>query len=213
MELLKDIASVSGKSGLFKVLKPTRNGVILESIDSQKSKLIANTSERVSILKDISIYTKGEENSIPLETILKKVYELYGSSLNITPKSPDAELRAFMQKVLPNYDEERVYCSDIKKLISWYSILLANFPDMFTDGAAQQKEEQKNTEENIATITEKENNVVAEEVSSAQDTSETVKNTSKKSSSKPKEPTGKEDKKTSAEEKPKAKSASSKSKK
>jgi hypothetical protein len=133
MELLKEIASVSGKGGLFKILKPTRTGVILETIDDKKTKLVANSSERVSILKEISIYTTGEESSKPLEEVLKSVHKLFGTELKVSGKSSDAELRDFMLKVVPDYDEEKVYCSDIKKLVNWYGILSKNFSEIFTE--------------------------------------------------------------------------------
>src|ERR1700749_3400211 len=118
MELLKEIASVSGKGGLYRILKPTRNGVILETIDDKKTKLAASSNERVSILKEISVYTTGEESSKSLEEVLKSVHKLFGAELKVSNKSSDAELRAFMEKAVPDYDEERVYCSDIKKLIN-----------------------------------------------------------------------------------------------
>jgi len=133
MELLKEIASVSGKGGLFKILKPTRSGVILETLDDKKTKLVANTNERVSILKEISIYTTGEDSSKPLEEVLKSLHKKFGLTLKVSSKASDAELRAFMEEVVPNYDPERVYCSDIKKLITWYGILATNFTAIFDD--------------------------------------------------------------------------------
>lgn len=133
MELLKEIASVSGKGGLFRILKPTRNGVILETIDEKKIKSVANSNERVSILKEISIYTTGEESSKALEDVLKNVHKLFGAELKVSSKSSDAELRDFMEKVVPDYDVEKVYCSDIRKLVNWYGILSKNFPEIFTE--------------------------------------------------------------------------------
>ncbi|HSZ24548.1 MAG TPA: DUF5606 domain-containing protein [Cytophagaceae bacterium] len=133
MELLKEIASVSGKGGLFRILKPTRTGVILETIDEKKTKLVANSSERVSILKEISVYTTGEESAKPLEEVLMSVHKMFGNELTISSKSSDAELRAFMEKVVPDYDEEKVYCSDIKKLVNWYGILSKNFAELFVE--------------------------------------------------------------------------------
>jgi hypothetical protein len=141
MELLKQIASVSGKGGLFRILKPTRNGVILETIDEKKIKLAAGSNERVSILKEISVYTTGAESSTSLEEVLKSVHKLFGAELKVSNKSSDAELRAFMEKVVPDYDAERVYCSDIKKLINWYGILTKNFPEIFTEKKIEEKKE------------------------------------------------------------------------
>ena len=128
---LKEIAAVSGKPGLFKILKPTRTGVVLESLDEAKNKLIINSNTKVSILKDISIYTLTKEGNIPLADILMKVKELYNNSLPVTVKSSDKELKDFFVKVLPEYDTEKVYVSDIKKLVSWYNILTTYQPDLF----------------------------------------------------------------------------------
>ena len=74
---LKDVAAIAGKSGLYKVIKPTRTGVILESIDEQKIKIIANSNTRVSILKEISMYTTGAEASKALEDIFAAVFKKY----------------------------------------------------------------------------------------------------------------------------------------
>jgi hypothetical protein len=156
MELLKEIASVSGKGGLFRILKPTRNGVILETIDDKKTKVVANSNERVSILKEISIYTTGADSSKPLEDVLIDLKKQFGNALSVSGKSSEAELRAFMSKVLPDYDEEKVYPSDIKKLVTWFEILSKHFPDAFVkeeakketvkEEKAEEKEEKKSKE-------------------------------------------------------------------
>lgn len=125
-----DIASVTGKSGLYKVVKPTRTGVILEALDDSRKKLVANASQRVSILSDISIYTTDEEGSRPLGEVMHTIYEEFGDDPGITPTSDGEELKAFLKHVLPEYDEQRVYVSDIKKLISWYGILYKEQPEL-----------------------------------------------------------------------------------
>jgi len=129
---LKDIAAVSGKSGLYKVLKPTRNGVILESIDEQKTKFIANANTRVSLLKEISIYTDGKETSVPLEDVFSRIYEKYGKTIDVTGKSSPADLQKFVESVIPDYDREKVYQSDMKKLVVWYTTISTYFPERFT---------------------------------------------------------------------------------
>lgn len=132
---LKDVAALAGKSGLYKVIKPTRTGVILESIDAQKSKLIADSNTRVSILKEISMYTLGAEASKALEDIFKSVYTKHGLTIPVSSKSDGADLGQFMEGVLPDYDKEKVYISDIKKLVTWYAILAQYYPEMFTAAA------------------------------------------------------------------------------
>ncbi|MEJ2003509.1 MAG: DUF5606 domain-containing protein, partial [Cyclobacteriaceae bacterium] len=114
-----DIASVAGKGGLFKVIKPTRTGVILESLDDKRKKLIANATQRISVLSDISIYTTDQEGSTPLPQILKTIHDEFGDDPGIDSTSDPEELKAFLKHILPDYDETRVYPSDIKTLVSW----------------------------------------------------------------------------------------------
>src|SRR5690606_32492758 len=100
---LKDIAAVSGKGGLFKVIKPTRTGVILETIDEQKNKLIANANNRISLLKEISVYTTSKESSLPLEDVFRTIHQKFGGNLTISPKSSEQELRSFLEGIVPDY--------------------------------------------------------------------------------------------------------------
>ena len=127
---LKDIASVSGKSGLYKVFKPTRTGVILESLDKDKKKMIANANNRVSMLHEISIYTHTEEGATPLGEVLTKIHDEFGDDIGLNSSSSPEELRSFMKHLLPDFDEDRVYASDIKKLINWYEILQKEAPEV-----------------------------------------------------------------------------------
>lgn len=147
---LKDIAAVSGKGGLFKVIKPTRTGVILETIDEQKNKLIANANNRISLLKEISVYTTSKESSLPLEDVFRTIYQKFGVNLTINPKSSEQELRSFLEGIVPDYDTERVYNSDIKKIVNWYSILIEFYPEIFNkpkEEAKPEEEQEKATPE------------------------------------------------------------------
>src|SRR6218665_3696051 len=81
MELLRDIAHISGKSGLYKILKPGRSGVIVETLDDKKQREMVNANARVSVLKDISIYTEDQNKSIPLSDIYLKIRELHGETV------------------------------------------------------------------------------------------------------------------------------------
>ncbi len=132
---LKDIAAITGKSGLFKVVKPARTGVILESLDEQRKKLVTNANYKVSVLKEISIYTTSTEGSVSLGLVLTSIKEKYPQILE-TPAS-NAELFSFLGEVLPDYDAERVYPSDIKKLITWYNILWQFAPEVFEQTEAE----------------------------------------------------------------------------
>ena len=137
---LKDIASVSGKGGLFKIVSPTKSGVILESLDSAKTKLIASSNQRISVLSEISIYTNSKEGSTPLQDVLMKIQSEFKDDLGVDAESDPKELKAFLKSVLPNYDDTKVYISDIKKLVKWYGILLKEAPDVF-EASAQPKTE------------------------------------------------------------------------
>lgn len=129
---LAEIATVSGKGGLFKVVAPTKSGVILESLDDTKTKVVASASNRLSLLNEISIYTTTKDGTVALEEVLKKVHTEFGNDLGIDAEADGSELRAFLKSVLPEYDESRVYVSDIKKLVKWYQILLKAAPEILT---------------------------------------------------------------------------------
>lgn len=118
---LKDIMSVSGQSGLFRFVSQGRNGIIVESFTDNKRSFVS-ASQKVSSLADIAIFTDGEE--VPLKDVLKSIHEMEPGVPAPDPKSPPDILIKFMEKILPNYDRERVYMSDIKKLVSWYNSLL-----------------------------------------------------------------------------------------
>ena len=122
-----DLASVNGKSGLYKIIKAGRQGVILESLDENKKRMIAGPSQQVSILGDISIYTVSEENE-PLLEVMRKIKAEFGESTGLRPDATQEELRAFMKHVLPEHDEERVYPSNIRKLANWYQLIVKQCP-------------------------------------------------------------------------------------
>lgn len=129
---LKEIASISGKGGLYKVLKPTKSGVILEAMDESKSKLVASATQRLSLLNEISIYTTDKEGTVSLESVLKKINQDFGQDLGVDQESDPTELKAFLKSVLPEYDENRVYVSDIKKLVKWYGVLSRYAPEVLS---------------------------------------------------------------------------------
>lgn len=130
---LKDIASVTGKGGLFKVVKPSRTGVILESLDDKKKKLIANAHDRVSILDEISVYTTDAEGNVPLQKVLVAIKEEFGEDTGIDSTSSKEEIMAFLKHILPNYDTNQVYPSDVKKIINWYEIILREAPEILEE--------------------------------------------------------------------------------
>jgi hypothetical protein len=130
---LTEIASVSGKGGLFKVVTSTKSGLILESLDESKTKLVAAGNQRISILHEISIYTNTKEGTVSLSDVLTKIHKTFGNDIGLDADADASELKAFMKSVLPEYDEERVYVSDIKKLVKWYGLLVKQAPELFTE--------------------------------------------------------------------------------
>lgn len=136
----KDIAAVAGKPGLYRIVSPTRSGVVLEALDEKKTKLVAGMSMRVSVLNDISIYTLTEEGAEPLESVMKKIDANYQGDTGVDTSATDAELRAFLKSVLPEFDQDRVYVSDIKKLNAWYLLIHKNCPEVFQESTATEKE-------------------------------------------------------------------------
>ncbi len=117
---LKDIMAISGYSGLYKFVSQGRNGIIVESlIDGKRSHISA--SAKVSALSDIAIFTNDGEK--PLREILNSIKEKENGGPTISAKSSNDELKKFFLAVEPNFDTERVYVSDIKKLVAWYNLL------------------------------------------------------------------------------------------
>ena len=141
MKDLTEVASISGKGGLYKVLKPGRTGVILESLDDKKIRMVTNPNQKVSILAEISIYTNTEEEAVPLEDLFKKIYLEFGDDPGVDSKSSPEEFMSFLEYILPEYDRARVYPSDVKKLVNWYGILLKEAPELLKDKKESEKKE------------------------------------------------------------------------
>jgi hypothetical protein len=117
---LKDILSISGKPGLYKFISQGRNGIIVESLIDEK-RMNAHATMKISSLEDIAIFTDdGEE---PLAVIFKKMIEKHDGGPSIDPKASSGELTDYFSDILPNYEQDRVYASDIKKIIGWYNLL------------------------------------------------------------------------------------------
>jgi len=132
---LKELASISGKGGLYKVLKPGKSGMILEAIDDPKSRLVANPNMKMSLLDEISIYTKTKEGTVALGDVLQKIHKEFPGELGVDGNSDPAELKSFLKGVLPEFDEERVYPSDIKKLIRWFELIRKAAPEILAPKA------------------------------------------------------------------------------
>jgi hypothetical protein len=136
---LSKIASIAGEGGLFLIKTPLKNGVLLESLDEKKTRIVAGASSRVSILSEISVYTQSAEGSVSLESVLRSLNQKYAKALPLHPKSDGADLKKLLLEVLPDADMDRVYVSDIKKLVTWYHILQAQVPEIFADQKSEQE--------------------------------------------------------------------------
>jgi len=120
--MLKEILSVTGKPGLFKLVSQGKNMLIVESLIDGK-RIPAYTKDKVVSLGDIAIFTDDAE--VPLGQVLESVKAKENGGLcSIDPKADNEKLRAYMTEVLPEYDRDRVYPSDIRKMIAWYNLLI-----------------------------------------------------------------------------------------
>ena len=118
---LKGIISISGKPGLYKVAAQGRNNIIVQGLGDKRKFPIFSTN-KVSALEDISIYTYEED--VPLIDVYEKLAEFEDYRPSISHNESGHKLRERIEQFLPNYDEDRVYDSDLKKLFQWYNILV-----------------------------------------------------------------------------------------
>lgn len=140
--MLKTILSISGKPGLYKLLSNSKNMIIVESLVDKK-KIPVHPRDKVVSLGDISIYT--ETDDVPLKNILVSMKQKEnGVKASIVPSSKPEELKKYFEEVLPEFDKDRVYPTDIKKIISWYNILIES--DIDFDAEEKTEEEETTTE-------------------------------------------------------------------
>jgi hypothetical protein len=166
---LKDILSISGKGGLFKLIAQARNGIVVESLEDQK-RHVAPATARVSSLEDIAIFTIDEE--VPLADIFYMIHEKSEGKETLSHKAAVEELKSQFKELVPEYDEDRVYVSDIKKVFQWYNQLhqhqLLEVIDKEEEKEEDQKEVPAEKTEKVAEKTEK----VAEKTEKAAEKSE-----------------------------------------
>ncbi|WP_299112756.1 DUF5606 domain-containing protein [uncultured Winogradskyella sp.] len=121
---LDKILSISGKPGLYQIVTQTRTGAVVESLIDKK-RVTVGAHSNISILSEIAIYTLTEE--VPLRNVLTSIKTKYnGEQTDISHKASKDELEEFFFDILSDYDEDRVYASDIKKVVQWYNILQKN---------------------------------------------------------------------------------------
>lgn len=142
--MLTKILSISGKPGLYKLISTGKNLNIVESLADGK-RIPAHLQEKIVALSDVSIYTVDED--VPLREVFKKIKEKEnGQRVSLPAKATNKEFFAFMEEALPSYDKDKVYASDIKKLISWYNILIDSNIDFESKEDSETPESTEETE-------------------------------------------------------------------
>ena len=139
---LSEIVSISGKPGLFKVAAKREDGLIVSSFDEDRKFFASARMHMFTPLDNITIYTT--EDSESLSVVLQSMKKLQETTPPVSANSGGNELKSYFKSVLPNYDEEKVYTSDIKKLIKWFEILDSN--DLITMESEESKEEEEQVE-------------------------------------------------------------------
>jgi len=140
---LEKIVTISGKPGLYKVLSTTKAGMIVESFADNR-RFTAFSYERISSLKEITVFTNNDDK--PLEEVFRLIFDKQKGGMAISPKSDPRELIAFFAEAVPDYNTEKVYLSDIRKMLGWYNVLVEK--NMLDFSAKEEdKEEDKDTSE------------------------------------------------------------------
>lgn len=149
---INKILSIGGRPGLWEMKAQTRGGVLAESLIDGK-KIPVNVKNNISMLGEISIYTYAEE--IPLHEVFQKIGEKENFEKSIDPKTSKNEMIAYFREVLPEFDEDRVYQSDIKKIIQWYNTLIEKGFTTFVEAEDETEEEKVETQKEEGNSTEK----------------------------------------------------------
>lgn len=144
--MIKTILAISGKPGLYKLVRQGKNMLIVESL-ADKKRTPAYAHDKVISLGDVSMYTV--EDDVPLSAVLESLKaKTEGKPVDIKSFKDDSEVRAFFKEVLPEFDEDRVYTADIKKLFSWYNQLIAagitDFAEPEEEAAGENEDKEKN---------------------------------------------------------------------
>jgi len=117
------IIAITGKPGLYQILSQNKTSIIVESLLDKKRRAVT-FRQQLSALKDIAIYTYDEE--IPLKIVFKTIFDKENGLTSVSSKANKQELFAYFREILPEFDEDRVYISTIKKIINWYNLLFDN---------------------------------------------------------------------------------------
>lgn len=163
---LSKIMTISGKPGLYEMVAQTKTSLVVESLEDKKRFPVFG-KERISSLEEISVFTENED--LVLKDVFKKISDMQDGKEAISHKSDNAEVKEFFKKAVPDYDEERVYVSDMKKIINWYNILVEK-------NLLEFKEEEEENAEDTSEEKKKENDAAKEEQENKDDGAEAKSN-------------------------------------
>jgi hypothetical protein len=161
---LTGIISISGQPGLYKIIAQSKNGIIVEGLADKKRQNIYS-STKVSTLSDISMFTTGDDK--PIDEIMTAIFEKEKGGPAIDNKADDKAVERYFAEILPDYDKEKVYVSNMRKLFSWYNGLQA------TDNLKQKEENAEGEEKNAAAKALEEKNKAAVKKAASKDTTKT----------------------------------------
>lgn len=147
--MIKKILAISGKPGLYKLVSRGNKSLIVETVDEQKKRMPAFGADKVVSLGDISIYT-NDDKEVSLASVFDSIKQNYGcAAVDLSPKKASQDdIIAFFTKVLPNYDTDRVRVSDMRKVLSWYNILISNGINEFVATAEEEEGNEKEATDN-----------------------------------------------------------------
>lgn len=152
--MLKKILSISGKPGLYKLVSTSKTITLVESLIDQK-RLPIYPQEKIVSLGEIAIYTSDDE--VPLKDVLAKIKETEkGGKIADNNKSSNNKLFSYFETVLPSYDKEKVYASDIKKIVNWYNLLIENNIDFELEEPIEKSDANENSESKEEEVEEQE---------------------------------------------------------
>ncbi|MEA3496896.1 MAG: DUF5606 domain-containing protein [Bacteroidota bacterium] len=139
---LKDIIAIRGKGDLFRVISKSPKGIIVETLNEKKTKFKVQPNLHVLILNDITIFSKDGSDFF-LSDVFLRFYKKDVLKLSITPKTEPNKIKEYFKEVVIDHDEEKVYISDMKKMIKWYNVIAEIYPDVIKELEEVEKKEKE----------------------------------------------------------------------
>lgn len=142
---LKDFIAIKGKSDLYRILAKTPKGIIVEALNEGKTKFKVEPNLTVLLLYDITIFST-DDSDLFLRDVFKNAFKKDGVKVPVDQKDDTFKLKEYFRQIAPTYDEEKVYISDIKKIVKWYSILVKWHPEVIENIEKEEEEDKKKEE-------------------------------------------------------------------